>query len=98
MRDSKHITVMREWIDDDKVIGELIQKLIMLILMAIDPHGLVGPFLMRFLFGTSPKHMTFKPNRSNAAEIFRRITTSPCPSGIIIQAAIIGKKDNVDFQ
>ena len=62
--------------------------------MAVDPHGRLGPFMMRFLFGTTPQPMTFQAQRSNAQEMYRRLTTSPCPSGIITQAAIRWKKDN----
>ena len=60
MRESKRDTVTEERIDGDRVIGELIQKNIMLIPMAVDPHGRLGPFMMRFLFGTTPPPMVFQ--------------------------------------
>ena len=52
----------------------------MLYPMAINPHGRVGPLLMRFLFGHLPKNaMAFDStrsdtaNRTNAAEMYRRL-------------------------
>ena len=63
MQESKRDMVTKEWIDSNRVIGELIQKLIMLITMAVDPHGRLGHFMMRFLFGTAPHLMTFQSQR-----------------------------------
>ena len=66
----------------------------MLIPTAVDPHGRLGPFMMQFLFGTTPQPMTFQAQQSNAQEMYQRLTTSLCPSGIIMQAAIWWKKES----
>ena len=68
----------------------------MFIPMSVDPHGRLGPFMMHFLFSMTPQPMTmtFQSQRSNAKEMYRRLTTSPCPSGVIIQAAIQWKKES----
>ena len=71
----------------DRAISESIQKLIILIPMVVDPHGQLSPFVMCFLYGTSRKPLTFRANYSNSEEMYGRITTDPCPSGIILQAA-----------
>ena len=96
-RESKVATPTEEIIYGDKMIDELIQKLIILILIAVDLHGQLGPFMMRFLFGTTPQPMTFQSQRSNAREMYRRLTTSSCPSGFIIQAAIKWKKESATY-
>ena len=74
--------------------GELAVKDIAMIPMAIDPHGQMGPLMMRFLYGrTRGKLRAFKEKNSNAVEMYRRITSVPCPSGIIQQATINWKKN-----
>ena len=90
MRDSKVDTLTKEWIDGDRMSGELIQKLIP---MATDPHGQLGLFMMRFLFGTTPKLLIFRANRSNTEKMHQRITNAPCPSCIILQATANWKRD-----
>ena len=50
IQESKAATPTEERIDGDKTIGELIQKLIILTPMAVDPYGQLGPFIMRFVF------------------------------------------------
>ena len=94
MRKSKCDTSTNGWIDGDRVIGRLIRKLIMLIPMSVDPRGQLGPFMTRFLYGISPKPLTFQMNHSNAEEMYQRLTTAPCPSGILMQATINWKKGN----
>ena len=86
--------------EGDLAMGELVQALIMLYPMAIDPHGRFGPRLMRFFFGTMPVNkMTFDctrtdaADRPNATEMYRRLITAPCPSGIFITASINWKKN-----
>lgn len=46
MWDSKNDTTTSAWIDRDRVIDKLIQKLTILIVMVVDPHGQLGPFVM----------------------------------------------------
>ena len=79
------------------VIGELIHKLTILISMTVDPHGRLVPFMMRFLYGTSPKPITFWANCLNTEKMYMRITTAPCPSGIILQAAENWKRDKTTW-
>ena len=66
MRESKAATPTEERIDGDMMIGELIQKLIILIPMAVDLHGRLGSFIVCFLFGSTLKPMTFRDNCKNA--------------------------------
>ena len=65
IQESTVATPTEERIDGDKMVGELIQKLIILIPMVADPHDQLGPSMMRFLFGSRPKTMTFKANCKN---------------------------------
>ena len=95
-RESKNDTVMGKYIDRDRTIDEFIQKLIILIPMAVDPHGQLSPFMMPFLFGTSPKPLTSRANHSNAAEMYRQITTDSCPSGILLQTNADWKRDKAN--
>ena len=89
--------------EGDQAISELIQKFIMLYPMAIDAHGRLGPLFLQFLFGTMPVNkMAFDCTRAdaagrpNATEIYRRLITAPCPSGIFITATINWKKNQTD--
>ena len=82
------------------VIGELVQKFIMLYPMDINTCDQFTPLLMCFLFGTMPvSKMTFDwniPNaadRSNAKEMHRRLILAPCPSGIFITVKINWKEN-----
>ena len=81
MRESKNDNITREWIDGDRAIGELIQKL-----------GQLAPFMMHSIFVTLPKSLIFRANCLNTAEMYRRITTASCPSGIHLQAAADWKR------
>ena len=89
-RQRKKDTVTGATVEGDHGIGELVQKLIILYLMAIDPHGRFGCLLMRFFFGMMPRgKMTLKMTvdctrsnatpRLNAARMYHYLVTSRCP-------------------
>ena len=84
---------------DDKIrgdilIGELIQKRIILLPMPIDPHGQWGPMFNQFLFGTRPPdQLGFQANRPNAAAMHDLATHHPCLLGIIPTACIKWKRN-----
>jgi hypothetical protein len=84
---------------DDKVrgnilIGELIQKRIILLSMPINPHGQWGPMFNQFLFGMRPPdQLGFQANRPNAAAMHDLATQHPCPLGIIPTACIKWKRN-----
>ena len=60
--------------------------------IAIDPHGRWGPMTENFLNLTSnPLTYTFLSNRPNAFTMFKRATTSPSPIGILKSADSIWK-------
>ena len=100
MRPRKTDTVTNAKQEEDQAISELLQKLTMLYPMAIDPHVRFGPLLMQFLFSSMAiNKMTFECNRAdaagrpNATEMYRRLITASCPSGIFIIVTINWKKN-----
>ena len=72
-------------------IGHLLDSDIALIPMVFDPHGKRGPLLENFLFNTRPikPQIPFEPQWNNAAAMHDRITTFPCPMGIIPTATAV---------
>ena len=88
-RDDSH---EQHLIHGDTVIGELLSQNMVLIPIAIDPHGRWGPMTENFLRLTlSPLHYTFRSNRPNALNMFKRATTSPSPIGILRTADSVWK-------
>ena len=68
----------------DTIIGELLTRNMVLIPLAIDPHGRFGPLLQTFLFDTEPATpISFTTNKPNATSMYSKITTFPSPKGIL---------------
>jgi hypothetical protein len=68
----------------DTLIGDLLTHNMVLIPLAIDPHGRFGPLLQTFLFDTEPTiPITFTTNKPNATLMYSKITTFPSPKGIL---------------
>lgn len=72
----------------EEVIGDLLQANAILIPIAIDPHGYIGPTAQSFL--STPKTtippLAFRSTNPNARTMHYRATTHPSPTGIL-QAA-----------
>ena len=76
------------------VIGDLVDSMVALIPMAIDAHVRWGALLNTFLFGhRARKPLTFPSNRPNATIMHRRITTHPCPKGVVTQACLAWQRN-----
>ncbi len=68
----------------ENIIRELLDKNMILLPFAIDPFGRWGPITRTFLTGNGTNTTyTFPVNRPNAATMFKRATTTPCPTGIL---------------
>ena len=68
----------------EDIIQELLNKQMILLPMAIDPHGRWGPITNTFLNGNDHRtNYTFQQNRQHAAAMLRRATSSPSPIGIL---------------
>jgi hypothetical protein len=68
----------------DTVIGDLHTRNMLLIPLALDPHGRFGPLLQTFLFDTNPTTpISFAPTKPNATLMYSKITTFPSPKGIL---------------
>jgi hypothetical protein len=79
-------------IHGDTVIGDLLSQNMILLPIAIDPHGRWGPITENFLNLTSkPLQYTFRSDRPNALTMFQQATTSPSPIGILRTADSIWK-------
>jgi hypothetical protein len=74
-------------IPGDAVIGNLLNNQAVLIPLAIDGHGRLGPMFNAFLYGTPqppiPPRKQFKPSRPNAKAMYHRATNFPSPLGIL---------------
>ena len=76
-------------ISGDELIGELFRANMVLIPMAIDPHGRLGPMFQNFLFGCRPRvPVTFRNNRFYAGAMYDRAVNPPTPTGILTTASI----------
>ena len=81
-------------ISGDRLIGELLQRKIILIPMPIDPHRKCGPMFNQVLFNTRPPDLLeFRDNRPNATIMHDLATRHPCPLGIIPTACIKWKRN-----
>ena len=79
-------------IHGDTIIGELLSQNMILLPIAIDPHGRWGPMTENFLrLSSASLHYTFRPDRQNASIMFAKATTPPCPLGILKTADAIWK-------
>jgi hypothetical protein len=68
----------------DTIIGDLLTRSMVLIPLAIDPHGRFGPLLQTFLFDTEPATpISFTTHKPNATSLYSKITTFPSPKGIL---------------
>jgi len=77
----------------DVLIGELIQRKIILLPMPIDLHGKWGLMFDQFLFGTRPPDpLEFRKNRANATIMHAQATRHPCPLGLILTACVKWKR------
>ena len=74
----------------EAVIGDLLRSNRLLIPIAIDANGHIGPMFQYTLYGTIPPPIPprkqFKPNRPNAKAMYERATSLPAPSGILLEA------------
>ena len=96
MRHDKPHSSLRHIIKGEDVINELLNKQMILLPFAIDPLGRWGPITTTFLQGN--KHTlqyTFQTSRNNAAIMFRRATTNPCPLGILRTADTNWKQNKI---
>ena len=77
----------------ETIMYDLVRALIVLIPMAIDPHGKWGPLMDIFLFGYGGrKPINIPATHPHAAQMLKRATTAPCPSGIITTASVKWKQ------
>ena len=71
------------------MIGDLLRSNMLLIPIAMDANGRLGPMIQYTLYGTIPPPIPlrkqFKINRSNAKAMYERATSIP-PSGILLEA------------
>jgi hypothetical protein len=71
----------------DTLIGDLLNRNMLLILFAIDPLGRFGPLLQNFLFGYHPSPLLwFPPSRPNATQIYTKLLQYPSPKGNLLLA------------
>ena len=93
-RRNKYDGVTDEVTTGEDVIGELIDKNIVLIPMAIDPHGRLGPMFKGFLYDTvPPQPPPLQACKHNAIRMYNIATTYPCPRGIVTTACINWKRN-----
>ena len=71
----------------EEIIEELLQKMIILFPIVIDPHGKWGPMFDSFLFDSRPRKDLIIPHDRPTARLMHHIaSTHPCPTGIVNQA------------
>ncbi len=95
-RAAREDTVTGEKVPGERVIGQLLDRRIVLLAMVIDPHGRFGPILEKFLFDINPrKLLTFCNPRwpkPNAQRMYDLAHDSTCPSGIIPTATAVWRE------
>jgi hypothetical protein len=80
----------------DEVIGDLLNNNMILLPLALDPHGRWGPIMHNLLFNTAtPPKYKFKPNVPNASIMAFKATTTPCPLGILQTADSVWKQNQI---
>ena len=68
----------------DTIIGDLLDRNMILIPIAIDPFGRFGPILQAFLYNTQPTTpITFTPTKPNATTMYHKVTHFPSPKGTL---------------
>ena len=71
----------------DTVIGDLLNRNMLLIPFAIDPLGRFGPLLQNFLFGQhAAPQLQFPPSRPNATQMYTKLLQYSSPKGILLLA------------
>ena len=76
-----------EEVDGEQVIGELMERGMVLIPFAVDPHGRWGPMMHNFLFRHVPRApIRFGRDKPRAAAMHDRATSWSCPAGIAADA------------
>jgi hypothetical protein len=64
----------------DTLIGDLLNRSMLLIPFVIDPLGRFGPLLQNFLFGHHPAPLLwFPPSRPNATQMYSKLLNIPVP-------------------
>jgi hypothetical protein len=72
---------------DDRVIGDILAKNMILIPLVIDPFGRFGPILQHFLFNTPPTNpITFTNTKPKATLMYSKIMQFPSPKGVLTLA------------
>ena len=90
----KITTEQGQTIMGDELLGDLIRKHIVLIPMAIDPHGKFGPMLEHFLFGYTPrKPLSFIDNRFYGAQMYSWAMGPQCPHNILNLASMCWQRE-----
>jgi hypothetical protein len=83
-RDNKTNSTTGTTTNGNSVIGDLLDRNMVLIPLANDPFGHFGPILQTFLFDTQPTTpITFTPTKPNATLMYSKITHFPSPKGIL---------------
>ena len=89
MRAADELPGTTQKIPGETLIGELLDKSIALIPMAVDPHGKWGPLMDRLLHNTAPPpDLRIPPTHPNARRMLSRILAPECPAGILTTANI----------
>jgi hypothetical protein len=71
----------------DTVIGNLLNRNMLLIPFTIDPLGRFGPLLQNILFGQhAAPQLRFPPSRPNATQMYTKLLQYPSPKGILLLA------------
>ena len=74
----------------EAIIGDLLCTNRLLIPIAVEANGRLGPMIQYTLYGTIPPPIPprkqFKINRPNAKAMYERATSIPAPSGILLEA------------
>ena len=67
----------------DTLIGELLNRNMLLIPFVIDPLGRFGPLLQNFLFDHHPApQLQFPPSRPNATQMYTKLLQYPSPKSL----------------
>lgn len=96
-RAAKEDPVTQQTIPGESILGELLDKRIILLALAIDPHGRWGPITERFLFGVTPDQpLTFRNSqhpKPNAQSMYDLAVGAKCPHGIVNAADAAWRDD-----
>jgi hypothetical protein len=71
----------------DSILGDLLQRNMLLIPFAIDPLGHFGPLLQNFLFGHHPAPILhFPASKPNGSQMYSKLLQYPSPKGVLLLA------------